>query len=387
MADDIIIFPEFDKIKNEIERLRIELSMLLLERDELQFVICRNIEAKYMLEFGSIEYRAYEAQCTALRLKRKIELIQAKRNRQEPVSIVAIEEILDQEFASYQKQLDERISKMNEALQWKEADALSEDEIKELKMLYRKLVKILHSDMNPDRTDAQKELFEHAVTAYKNGDLATLRMIDAMVGSETLIKQSNDTTEQLNEEKRRLQNLLKKIQESIDQIKTRYPYTMKEILEDEEKTEQLRQQYEEILGQYEERILFYRIKIEEMMGLLALLHGKNGESLIPKPFERDIFLLDTHVAGTTHIEGIDELELYLKSGDRLNLFREPDNPYDEFAILIKTMDGVKIGYIPQKDNIIFARLMDAGKLFWGKITEKEKKGNWLRIKIQVFMHE
>lgn len=122
-------------------------------------------------------------------------------------------------------------------------------------------------------------------------------------------------------------------------------------------------------------------------GLLALLHGKNGESLIPKPFERDIFLLDTHVAGTTHIEGIDELELYLKSGDRLNLFREPDNPYDEFAILIKTMDGVKIGYIPQKDNIIFARLMDEGKLFWGKITEKEKKGNWLRIKIQVFMHE
>ena len=220
MADDIIIFPEFDKIKNEIERLRIELSMLLLERDELQFVICRNIEAKYTLEFGSIEYRAYEAQCTALRLKRKIELIQAKRNRQEPVSIV----------------------------------------------LYRKLVKILHSDMNPERTDAQRELFEHAVTAYKNGDLATLRMIDAMVGSETLVKQSGDTIEQLNEEKRRLQNLLKKIQESIAQIKTRYPYTMKEILEDEEKTEQLRQQYEEILGQYEERILFYRIKIEEMMG-------------------------------------------------------------------------------------------------------------------------
>lgn len=266
MADDIIIFPEFDKIKNEIERLRIELSMLLLERDELQFVICRNIEAKYMLEFGSIEYRAYEAQCTALRLKRKIELIQAKRNRQEPVSIVAIEEILDQEFASYQKQLDERISKMNEALQWKESDALSESDSKELKMLYRKLVKILHYDMNPERTDAQRELFEHAVTAYKNGDLATLRMIDAMVGSETLVKQSGDTIEQLNEEKRRLQNLLKKIQESIAQIKIRYPYTMKEILEDEEKTEQLRQQYEEILGQYEERILFYRIKIEEMMG-------------------------------------------------------------------------------------------------------------------------
>jgi len=44
-------------------------------------------------------------------------------------------------------------------------------------------------------------MFEHAVTAFKNGDLATLRMIDAMVGSETLVKQSGDTIEQLNEEK------------------------------------------------------------------------------------------------------------------------------------------------------------------------------------------
>ncbi len=266
MADDIIVFPKFDKLKNEIEKLRIELSMLLLERDELQFVICRNIEAKYTLELGSIEYRAYEAQCTALRLKRKIELIQAKRNRQEQINLVAIEQVLDQEFASYKKQLDERISKMNEALHWKESDALSESDSRELKMLYRKLVKILHSDMNPERTDAQGELFEHAVTAYKNGDLATLRMIDAMVGSETLAKQSEDTIEQLNEEKRRLQSLLKEIRESIEQIKTKYPYTMKEILEDEEKTRQLRQQYEEILGQYEERILFYRIKIEKMVG-------------------------------------------------------------------------------------------------------------------------
>ena len=115
-------------------------------------------------------------------------------------------------------------------------------------------------------------------------------------------------------------------------------------------------------------------------GLLALFHGKNGESLIPKPFERDIFLLDTHVAGTTYIEGIDELEPYLKSGDRLNLFREPDNPYDEFAILIKTMDGVKIGYIPQKDIIIFARLMES--FFLEKLRKKKRReiGCELRFK-------
>ena len=83
LSGNVIVFPDFEKLKSEVEKMRTELSMLLLERDELQFVICKNIETEYMLKLGSIEYRAYEAQCLSLRLKRKIELIQAKKNRQE----------------------------------------------------------------------------------------------------------------------------------------------------------------------------------------------------------------------------------------------------------------------------------------------------------------
>ena len=122
-------------------------------------------------------------------------------------------------------------------------------------------------------------------------------------------------------------------------------------------------------------------------GLVRLLHGKNGEISIPKPFEKDIFLFDTYVAGTTHIEGIEELEPHLNVDDRLAFFREPDNRYDTQAIVIKTVDGVKIGYVPKQDNVIFARLMDAGKLLFGKITSKEKKGSWVKIYIKVFLHE
>ena len=48
----IILFPEFEKIKEEVEKIRVELSMLLLERDELKFVICKNIETEYMLSLG-----------------------------------------------------------------------------------------------------------------------------------------------------------------------------------------------------------------------------------------------------------------------------------------------------------------------------------------------
>lgn len=121
--------------------------------------------------------------------------------------------------------------------------------------------------------------------------------------------------------------------------------------------------------------------------LLRLLHGKSAAVSMLKPFERDIFLFDTYVAGTTHIEGIEELEPYLNIDDRLEFLREPDNPYDSRAIVVKTTDGVKVGYVPRPDNIIFSRLMDAGKLLFGKITNKEKKGKWIKLSIGIFLHE
>lgn len=122
-------------------------------------------------------------------------------------------------------------------------------------------------------------------------------------------------------------------------------------------------------------------------GLMGLLHVSNRELTISKPFEKDIFLFDTYVAGTTHIDGIEELEPHLNTDDRLEFFKEPDNPYDKQAIVIKTVDGVKIGYVPKWDNIIFARLRGAGKLLFGRITSKETKGSWVKIYVKVFLHE
>ena len=262
---NVIVFPDFEKLKSEVEKMRTELSMLLLERDELQFVICKNIETEYMLKLGSIEYKAYKAQCAALRLKRKIELIQAKKNRQEKVIISAIEETLDSEFAEYQKQLNEKIEKKNHALKRSNDEVLSNEDNKKFKKLYRKIVKALHPDINPDVSEAQVQLFDNAVSAYKNGDLNTLKIIGEMVGNSPLPEQHKDALTQLNEEKERLQNLLKVIRDSIEQIKSKYPYTMKEIIEDEEQTEQKKKELENILSQYNELISIYKAKIEEMI--------------------------------------------------------------------------------------------------------------------------
>lgn len=155
--------------------------------------------------------------------------------------------------------------KMNDALKRSKAEVLSDEDNKELKKLYRKIVKALHPDINPDVSQAQVQLFDNAVSAYKSGDLGTLRIIGEMVGNNPLPEQHKDAMTQLVEERERLQGLLKSIRESIDNIKSEYPYTMKDILEDTEKTEQKKQELEKILEQYNELISIYKAKIEEML--------------------------------------------------------------------------------------------------------------------------
>ena len=115
---------------------------------------------------------------------------------------------------------------------------------------------------------------------------------------------------------------------------------------------------------------------------------KTGTGLdLPKPFERDIYLFDTYVAGTTHIEGIEKIGESLKDDDRLVFYREPENEHDPQAIRIENLKKEKIGYVPHKDNVIFSRLMDAGKVLFAKVVEKEMRGKWLKIKIKIYLHE
>lgn len=50
------------------------------------------------------------------------------------------------------------------------------------------------------------------------------------------------------------------------------------------------------------------------------------------------------------------------------------------------MGGVKIGYVPEKDNAIFSRLMDAGKLLVAYITGMQKRSvDYQQISIVIYL--
>ena len=115
--------------------------------------------------------------------------------------------------------------------------------------------------------------------------------------------------------------------------------------------------------------------------VLAMEQHAIGELL--QPLIREIHLFDSFVAGTTHLGDPSVLQ-EIKVGDQLSLLRE-NNKFDSNAILILTADKKKLGYVPEKDNIIFARLLDAGKMLAAKIKGIEKKGSFTKIAIGIYL--
>ena len=102
-----------------------------------------------------------------------------------------------------------------------------------------------------------------------------------------------------------------------------------------------------------------------------------------KPLIREIHLFDSYIAGTTHLNDKSILD-EIKVGDKLSLQRE-DNKFDSNAILVISSDNRKVGYIPEKDNIIFARLMDAGKMLSAQIINIDIKGTFHKISIGIYL--
>ena len=119
---------------------------------------------------------------------------------------------------------------------------------------------------------------------------------------------------------------------------------------------------------------------------LEFVRTSLDEKGLPKPFVREVELLNCNIAGTTFLD-LDEIEPELKKYQLLMLIREPKNENDDKAILILTEDGQKLGYVPQKKNEVLSNLMDAGKLLFGRLDKKTWVDTWLKLDVQVFLRD
>ena len=104
-----------------------------------------------------------------------------------------------------------------------------------------------------------------------------------------------------------------------------------------------------------------------------------------KPMSRDILLFTTKIANTYKLK--DNLSLLkLIIGERL-FFKRGQSKYEDNQIIINNDKGELVGYVPEVDSSIFARLMDAGKMLFAIVKSISHTSSVPLIEIEIYLQD
>ncbi len=257
--------------KERLAEVRQLIIDTLLEIDNINLQINPHLQATYAKTIGYLENDLYKWQLKARRTKRKFTLAQAAANRSDAIQLEAIEVTLDEEFAAWEEQLSNRMAEQLKLLEtFSAARPLSPSEERELKALHKKLIKRLHPDLHPSQPEEAYRFFLIAQTAYESGDVATLRAIDLSTEDYETANAEPDLTS-LNEDDLELELTMAEaqltiIQEQLEHLKTSFPYTLTEILDNPARLTKRKHELEAEIKAQKEVVTSYEVKLTELLG-------------------------------------------------------------------------------------------------------------------------
>lgn len=104
-----------------------------------------------------------------------------------------------------------------------------------------------------------------------------------------------------------------------------------------------------------------------------------------KPMSRDIFLFTTKISNTYKLKDKVPL-LKLTVGDKL-FFELGTSKYEDNQIIIKNKNNEIVGYVPESDSFIFARLMSAGKMLFAVTKSISHTSSVPLIEIDIYLQD
>ncbi len=117
---------------------------------------------------------------------------------------------------------------------------------------------------------------------------------------------------------------------------------------------------------------------------LALKEEKGSIDALLKPLKKEILLFDGNLAGTYKL--LDKTALLaLKVGERLE-FRYNQSKYEPDEVQVFSPKG-QIGYVPEGDQAIFKRLLDAGKSLIGKVTKTDFSRGFPVVTFSIYLED
>jgi len=237
----------------------VQLEELLLKRDRL-FREAGSYLTAFTQEFGDMINENFELKVECIKTKKAISYCRRRLNRGLPIDAVRMNAEIDKEMNLYYLQLDEMLTQTKAA---KNAGNLSEYSLFQAKKIYRRLVKLIHPDINrkTEENDTLKKLWGRIEKAYQHTDVDELENLEVLVNN--LLEKLGDGGFELNLDD--LDKRIERLEDKINEIITSKPYIYGELLSDEDKKQAYRDELAAEHDDYEQYLEALKKTLDEML--------------------------------------------------------------------------------------------------------------------------
>lgn len=196
------------ELENEINKNK-KILLELTEKVEQLKIDLSLIRQEYNIKIGRLYLKLDQLDLEIIKLTK------VKKLQEEGYSLKEAKKRVDEETKNKQEKIDQENERINEEQEEKEnIPELSEEDMKQLKSLYKDLVKKFHPDLVFDEAEKKKrqEIMKEINKAYREHDLAELKTI---AGKQALSEEQEDSIE-------RMQLLLREIINSEERLQQEY---------------------------------------------------------------------------------------------------------------------------------------------------------------------
>ena len=234
-------------LKNDLsnaEKIKKEYLTLLNKKMSLE-KDARRFEREYIKVFGELIERLLQLQIECIKYKKLISIYYKMINNGRHFSRDAALRELSIELKTYYDEL-EYIQQTRKI----DGRPISSHEMLKIKKLYKKIVNIIHPDVNPDlfSNEIIKDLWNQATEYYHCNDLKKLQEVYFLIIDE-LKKLNYDIEADI--DIKDWETKLSNVKDEIEEIISTDPYLYKDILEDEECIVDQKDHFENEITDYE----------------------------------------------------------------------------------------------------------------------------------------
>lgn len=253
------------ELKDRLNKLNQEYILVFEKREDLLKKHRSALEAIYLSYFGGLIYKKFELELQYRKLKAKINKMIAAINCGQKVEIDKIENELTKELENFYKEINDFKKKLKESKDYITSPIVTDEELKEIKLIFRTLAKKLHPDIVGDLDEIDQNLWYQVLEAYENNDLLSLIVLNDTIDNNI---KKDDKVDYNNLENRinRIEKEIEIIKQDINNAKKEFPFNIEDKMNDPKFVEDKKKQLVQEINTLRSTIEKLNNNVNELLG-------------------------------------------------------------------------------------------------------------------------